>query len=135
MREFWRNVCFVGRLFLDCLRRVFCVSLLLCESGCVNMYERAPWTNPEIQGVYQCSRAAAGMSIIIAFPQMMSDNPSSHGFMWENIFTIPLGCVCMLDAACEAVVDTVCFPFDYFISRHRAKKREERHDLGTAEHD
>jgi hypothetical protein len=59
------------------------------------------------------------MSVIIAFPQAMSDNPSSHGFMWENIFTVPLGCVCLCDAACEAVIDTACLPFDYFLAKRR----------------
>lgn len=117
------------------MKSILILSAALILGGCVNCYTRFPTTNERIERVYQCSREAAALSVIIAFPQMMSDNPSSHGFMWENIFTIPLGCVCMLDAACEAVVDTVCFPYDYFISRHRAKKREERYDLGTAEHD
>ena len=106
------------------MKKAYFIMLLFFATamcGCVNMYERAPWTNPEIRSVYQCSRAAAGMSVIVAFPQMMSDNPGDGGFMWENIFTIPLGCVCMCDTACEAVIDTVCLPFDWPISAARRK--------------
>jgi hypothetical protein len=62
------------------------------------------------------------MSIIIAFPQAMSDGPS-RGFMWENIFTIPLGCLGLCDAACETVIDTVCLPFDWPISAVRRKDK------------
>ena len=87
--------------------------------GCVNLYERAPWTNPEIRSVYQCSRAAAGLSVIIAFPQAMSDGPS-RGFMWENLLTIPfLGFPCAVDAVCEACIDTVCLPVDWPLAASR----------------
>lgn len=106
------------------MKKAYFIMLLFFATamcGCVNMYERAPWTNPEIRSVYQCSRAAAGMSVIVAFPQMMSDNPGDGSFMWENIFTIPLGCLCLCDAACEAVIDTVCLPFDWMISAARRK--------------
>ena len=90
-------------------------------SGCVNIYTRSPLTNERIVRVYQCSREAAGLSVLVAFPQAMSDGPS-RGLMWENIFTIPLGCLCLCDAACEVVVDTVCLPFDWPISAARNRK-------------
>ena len=88
--------------------------------GCVNLYTRCPTTDEKITMVYQCTREAAGLSVLIAFPQMMSDNPGDHGFMWENIFTVPLGCLCLCDAVCEACVDTVCVPFDWPISAARS---------------
>jgi hypothetical protein len=102
------------------LRKIFAAAVFMFACGCVNLYTRCPWTNEQITMVYQCSREAAGLSVLVAFPQAMSDGPS-RGFMWENIFTIPLGCLCMCDAAVEACVDTVCLPFDWPISKGRAK--------------
>ena len=55
---------------------------------------------------------------------MMSDNPGDNGFQMMNILTIPLGCVVMCDAVCEAVVDTVCLPFDWPISAKRKRDLE-----------
>lgn len=122
MNELWNNIKFVGRLFRDLFRRVFTVSVIACACGCVNCYTRFPTTNERIESVYQCSREAVALSVLIAFPQAMSDGPS-RGFMWENIFTIPLGCLCLCDAACEAVIDTVCLPFDWPISAVRRKDK------------
>ncbi len=91
-------------------------------SGCVNLYTRCPTTDEKITMVYQCSREAAGLSVLVAFPQAMSDGPS-RGFMWENIFTIPLGCLCMCDAAVEACIDTVCLPVDWPLAASRKEGR------------
>lgn len=105
------------------MKSILILSAALILGGCVNCYTRFPTTNERIERVYQCSREAAALSVIIAFPQMMSDNPGDGGFMWENIFTIPLGCLCLCDAACEAVIDTVCLPFDWPISAARRKDK------------
>jgi len=40
----------------------------------------------------------------------------------ENILTIPVGCLCFVDVACEAVVDTICWPVDKAISNAREQK-------------
>lgn len=98
--------------------RIFCLALFLSACGCANLYTRCPWTNEQITMAYQCSREAAGLSVLIAFPQMMTD----VGFCPVNIFTVPLGCLCMCDAIVEAVVDTACLPYDWPVSAHRAKK-------------
>ena len=103
------------------MKKAYRITILFFASalcGCVNMYERAPWTDPEIRSVYQCSRAAAGMSVIVAFPQMMSDAPHLE-LILANIFTVPVGCLCLCDAACEAVIDTACLPFDCFLAKRR----------------
>ena len=92
-------------------------------AGCVNLYTRFPTTNAKIEQVYQSSRQAAGLSIIVAFPQMMSDVPG-QGYMLENVFTVPLGCLCLCDAVCEAAIDTVCLPFDWPISAKRKRDQE-----------
>ena len=102
------------------MKNMLILSAALILGGCANCYTRIPTTDEKITMVYQCSREAAGLSVLIAFPQAMSDGPS-RGFMWENIFTIPLGCLCLCDAACEAVIDTVCLPFDWPISAVRRK--------------
>ena len=105
------------------MKNILILSAALILGGCVNCYTRFPTTNERIERVYQCSREAAALSVIIAFPQMMSDNPGDGGFKWENIFTVPLGCLCLCDAACEAVIDTVCLPFDWPISAARRKDK------------
>lgn len=102
---------------------VLAACALSLASGCANLYTRFPTTNAKIEQVYQSSRQAAGLSIIVAFPQMMSDVPG-QGYMWENIFTVPLGCLCLCDAVCEAAIDTVCLPFDWPISAKRKRDQE-----------
>lgn len=105
------------------MKNMLILSAALILGGCVNCYTRFPTTNERIESIYQCSRETAALSMIIAFPQMMRDNPVDGGFIWENIFTVPLGCLCLCDAACEAVIDTVCLPFDWPISAARRKER------------
>lgn len=102
---------------------VIAACALSLEAGCVNLYTRFPTTNAKIEQVYQSSRQAAGLSIIVAFPQMMSDAPG-QGYMLENVFTVPLGCLCLCDAVCEAAIDTVCLPFDWPISAKRKRDQE-----------
>ena len=93
-------------------------SIILC--GCANLYTRFPTTDAKIEHVYQCSREVAALSIVCCFPQMMSDNPSTPSFMWENCLTIPfLGLPCAVDAACEACNDTVCLPVDWPLTASR----------------
>ena len=122
MRDAWSNICFVGRLIRDSFRRIFVVFVIVCMCGCVNCYTRWPTTDERIDRVYQCSREAAAPSVIVSFPQMMSDGPS-RGFMWENIFTVPLGCLCLCDAAVEACIDTVCLPVDWPLAASRKEAR------------
>ena len=126
MKEFWSNLCFYGRCIKivcqEWWRKIFAVAVVASACGCVNLYTRCPWTNEQITMVYQCSREAAGLSVLVAFPQAMSDGPS-RGFMWENIFTIPLGCLCLCDAAVEVCVDTVCLPVDWSLAASRKEVR------------
>ena len=125
--EFWGNVRFVGRLFCDLWRRIFCIfciALLLSACGCMNIYTRFPGTDAKITQVYQCSRTVAAFSVIVAFPQMMSDNPGDYGLQWMNVLTVPIGCLCLCDAVAEACVDTVCLPFDWPISAKRKRDLE-----------
>lgn len=91
-------------------------------SGCVNIYTRCPTTDARIESCYQSTRVASAFAVVASFPQMMSDAPSDYAIQWENIFTVPfLGLPCSVDACLEAVVDTVCLPYDYPISKARKK--------------
>ena len=105
------------------MKRLMAMAMLALCGGCLNMYTRAPWTEPEIVSVYQCSREAAALSVICSFPQMMSDAGHDDAFMWENCLTIPfLGLPCAADAICEACLDTVFLPVDRPLSVHRQPK-------------
>lgn len=103
------------------IRRIFAAIAIVCICGCVNCYTRWPTTDERIERVYQCSREAAALSVLVSFPQAMSDG-SSRGFMWENLLTIPIGCLCLCDAAVEACVDTVCLPVDWPLAASRRKR-------------
>ena len=94
-------------------------SLLLATSGCMNLYTRCPGTDRKIESCFQSTRCMGTLSVVVAFPQIMSSG-SSDEFYLENIITIPCGLVCLADTACEAVLDTALLPFDYPISRYRA---------------
>lgn len=103
---------------------ILAAAVLSMFQGCVNFYTRLPITDSRIESCYQSSRSAACLSIIVAFPQMMSDNPGTPKYMIENIFTVPLGCVVLCDAACEAVIDTAMLPIDWPLSEYRNGKSE-----------
>ena len=94
-----------------------CMATMLF-GGCVNIYTRAPWTDAKIEHVYQSTVSAAGVSTVVAFPQIMSDG-HSEPLMIENIFTIPLGLLGLCDAACEAALDTIFLPIDWPLSAYR----------------
>ena len=99
-------------------------SVVMFCGGCVNCYTRFPTTDARIEEVYQCSRQAAALSLVCAFPQMMSDRPGDNGFMWENVFTIPIGCIGLCDTACEAAIDTVLLPIDWPLAHYRKEPRK-----------
>ena len=102
-------------------RLIAILAAALLSSGCVNVYERWPTSDPQIVDIYQATRAAAGLAIIGSFPQMMSDNPSDSGsFHWENCLTVPfIGLPCAVDALCEAVLDTALLPCDLLLTNQR----------------
>lgn len=97
-----------------------CVTLL---GGCVNISTRV-LGNDTIKEVYQSTKTAAGFSYVLMFPQVMTPGGGEH-FMWENLFSIPIGLVGFVDTACEAAIDTVCLPVDWPLSAYRKNKEEE----------
>lgn len=104
---------------------ILMAAVLASMSGCVNIYTRCPFTEKKITRTYQSTGDAYSLSIVVAWPQVMSDDPRKTGFMVENLISIPIGCIGMCDTACEAVIDTVCFPVDFALSEHRANGKRE----------
>lgn len=95
---------------------------LLAIVGCVNIgVTRNPFTSVKIEHTYQSTFATASVAWIISFPQLISDNPSDYSFKVYNAVTVPLGALCLADAFCESVIDTVCWPVDHYIAKSRNK--------------
>ena len=55
---------------------------------------------------------------MVMFPQVMASG-GHEVFIPENIISIPCGLVCMCDVPFEVVLDTICLPYDWPISRYR----------------
>lgn len=96
------------------------VACSIMFGGCVNLaLTRNPFSDTKINGCYQSTKIAACAAVVVAFPQMMSDNPSDYDFMFGNIFTVPLSVVVFADAICESPIDTLCLPYDMFASEKK----------------
>ncbi len=100
------------------IAKMMLACLMLLASGCMNLYVRCPGTSSKIEKTYQCTQESFAWSYIIMFPQTMGYG-NSKGLVVENIFTIPLGCICFVDVACEVVADTVLWPIDKMIISSR----------------
>lgn len=98
--------------------RFFVIFLILMTAGCINCYLRCPVTDQKIDEVYKSTKAGVGMSFVVMFPQIMS-TAGSNGFEPMNIISVPIGCLCFVDVACEAVLDTVFFPTDWWLTKAR----------------
>lgn len=114
----------VGKV-LGIVTLLFVFAACSALSGCVNVaYTRNPLSDSRIQKTYQSTGIALSASYVIAFPQIMSPT-GEDGLMLANIVSIPLGCVGLVDTACEAVIDTVCLPVDWPLAASRKRKWEE----------
>ena len=101
--------------------KIALIGLTLLAAGCMNCYVRCPFTKPEITDTYQCTQDSFVYSYVIMFPQVMAPGPRDK-FYPENIITVPIGCLCFVDVACEAVIDTALWPVDKLISNSRKEK-------------
>lgn len=92
--------------------------------GCVNILgARNPFADKmKVEECYQSTRIAAGATMIVAFPQLMSDNPRDYHFMADNFLTIPLSVVVLADTICEVPFDTLFLPYDFYASRKESCK-------------
>ena len=96
--------------------------LVLCLSftGCVNVYTRWPTTDSRIEDTYQSTQVSFAFAYVVAFPQVLPMN-GTDGLVWENIITIPCGCVVLCDTLLEGIVDTICWPYDKYVSDVRRR--------------
>lgn len=103
--------------------------LCLTLTGCINLYTRCPGTDSQIVDTYQSTRLSIATAYVVAFPQIITGwQPSIE---LENFITIPFGLLVLCDTACEAVVDTICLPYDCPVSNYRNgnNKRDGGDDL------
>lgn len=100
------------------MKKIILFGLTMFFAGCMNCYVRCPFTETKITETYQCTHDSFVYSYVIMFPQVMAPGPKD-GFYPENIITVPIGCLCFIDVACEAVLDTVFWPIDKAISDSR----------------
>lgn len=102
--------------------------ILSVLSGCVNLYTRLPFTGTTVESCYQSTDTAAALALVGSFPQAMAAGSADNGVKWYNAFTITfIGLPLIADTACEAVLDTVFLPADYFISESRHGKHKDPH--------
>lgn len=101
---------------------IFAAAFISLLSGCMNVYTRMPLTNSRIERTYQSTEQMAALSCVVAFPQIMSPD-GSNGFDPWNIVTVPLGIVCLVDDALEAVCDTAFWPADRMLEKKRKWER------------
>ena len=118
---------------MNLVQKIIGTLCVLFLTGCVNCYLRCPGTSSKITTVYQSTQAAAALSYVIMFPQVISwrgtepeERASSREtFVMENLITIPFGMIGYCDTACEAVIDTVLLPIDWPLTYYRDKQWKE----------
>ena len=109
----------LGWLSMAAAAALGATTLLLC--GCVNCYVRCPGTDVRVEHVYQSTATSAAIAYVVAFPQKIGATGAGE-LRWENVFTVPLGWLCLVDTACEAAVDTVCLPIDWTLANSRMRQ-------------
>lgn len=107
------------------------LSLSILLSGCINLYTRFPTTEPFIADTYQSTEVSVATAYVVAFPQVMQGwSPSVEP---ENLFTIPFGLLVLCDTALEASVDTLCWPWDRYVSNKRDREHGNRQNAAGVE--
>ena len=93
------------------MKKPFLILSMLFMSGCINLYTRCPFTDVEVEHPWQSTQTAADLSYVVMFPQALSP-ANSQKFIAANLVSVPAGCLCWVDVICEAVIDTLMWPFD-----------------------
>ena len=96
--------------------------LCLTLSGCMNLYTRCPGTDARIEDTYQSTCSTAEMAYVVMFPQVVMASHNNKILFPENLISIPIGCLCFVDVAAEAAIDTVFYPADAMLRNNRAVK-------------
>lgn len=105
------------------MKKFICLILLAATCGCMNLYTRCPGTDKEITTTYQSTQEMIAWTCFVAWPQVMSPDASDE-FHAINLVSIPLAIIPAADTCLEAVVDTVCYPYDYYTTKGKNKNRK-----------
>lgn len=103
-------------------RTLLALVLASLLSGCMNLYTRCPGTPPRIEDTYQSTFCTSAMAYVVMFPQVVMASHNNKILFPENLISIPIGCLCFVDVAVEAAIDTVCYPADAMLRNNRAVK-------------
>lgn len=106
MREFWRNVCFVGRLLRDLIRSAFGVIVILCLSGCMNVWSRSAKPYLCARHPYYCTAVAWTDCVCAPLHIGNSNDP-----IWTSLATLTWP-FWVVDEVAEVAIDTVFLPVD-----------------------
>ena len=106
------------------MKKLVCILLLAATCGCMNLYTRCPGTDKEITTTYQSTYEMSCWTLIVAFPQALDLSDTYNGWQWFNCLTVPLAIIPAADTCLEAVVDTVCYPYDYYTTKGKNKNRK-----------
>jgi len=116
------------------MKAIIICAAALALAGCVNLYTRCPGTDAAVVETYQSTAAAAGTAFVVMFPQVMMPSGRNKILFPENLISVPLGCLCFIDVACEAAVDTVCWPVDsVWLSKRDNNSRSSAQDCSAHE--
>lgn len=115
MNDIVKNI--VGKAFSASVGKALLASALaLSAGGCVNIMTR-PHPNCKTEMVYQPTRYAVGLMGIPFYSDVPTEARVAMGIL------LPVSAV---DVVCEAAIDTVLFPYDYFIAVPRYEREYER---------
>lgn len=97
-------------------KALLAASIALSAGGCVNLMTR-PHPNCKTEMVYQPTRYAIGLMGIPFYSDVPTEARVAMGIL------LPVSAV---DVVCEAAIDTVLLPYDYFIAVPRYEREYER---------
>lgn len=115
MKDIVKNI--VGKAVSAAVgKALLAASLALSAGGCVNLMTR-PHPNCKTEMVYQPTRYAVGLMGIPFYSDVPTEARVAMGIL------LPVSAV---DVLCEAAIDTVLLPYDYFIAVPRYEREYER---------
>lgn len=115
MNDIVKNI--VGKAFSAAVgKALLAASIALSAGGCVNLMTR-PHPNCKTEMVYQPTRYAMGLMGIPFYSDVPTEARVAMGIL------LPVSAV---DVVCEAAIDTVLLPYDYFIAVPRYEREYER---------
>ena len=91
---------------------IACCLSLFC--GCATINNRILGNNT-ITETYQCTSEGIAWCTFVTFPQIIAAKQLE--FQWANIVSVPIGVCCFIvDIPIEFVCDTICWPYDKYMT-------------------